>query len=309
MSNPENVERAFFTVDGDSKKIPVHFNPQTWQYTITNNLKNTGKGDAKKQYVSESTGKLTLDLIFDTTGTGEDVRITTIKVSKFMEPDKKDKAPPIINFEWGLYTFKGMMESYKETIDYFSANGVPLRASVNLTMSSQDKVFEGGSSAKKAATSGPSGLPNDSATVTDNTPANVATQGGNPSAAKDIAASNGLESMRFSAGVSLEIAANTSLKGPSAFTTTGIDLASGAGIDLGVSTEAFSGLRSKVQDSSPAINIENINQMESTAGLSTTAQSSFGVDGSANIQAGAGMTAEVGAAGELKSKIEFDGES
>ena len=44
----------------------------------------------------------------------------------------------------------GMVEQYKETLDFFAASGVPLRASVNLTLSSQDVVFE--SNTNKPAT-------------------------------------------------------------------------------------------------------------------------------------------------------------
>jgi hypothetical protein len=81
-----------------------------------------------------------MDLIFDTTPTGEDVRISTEKVARFMEPDE-NKIPPIVQFEWGTYTFQGMMESYRETIDFFAANGVPLRASINLTLLSKTRYL------------------------------------------------------------------------------------------------------------------------------------------------------------------------
>ncbi len=38
-------------------------------------------------------------------------------------------------------TFKGVVEQYKDTIDFFAASGVPLRASINLTLASQDVEF------------------------------------------------------------------------------------------------------------------------------------------------------------------------
>ncbi|NNE64772.1 MAG: hypothetical protein HKN34_11865, partial [Gammaproteobacteria bacterium] len=86
MANPEKIERAFFQIEGSSEKIEVHFNPETLQFTITNNMRNQGSGNTTKQYVSDSTGKLTLDLIFDSTGSGEDIRLKTVKIAKFMEP-------------------------------------------------------------------------------------------------------------------------------------------------------------------------------------------------------------------------------
>ena len=353
MANPETVKRAFFKVQGSSEKIEVHFNPESLQYSITNNLKNKGSGNKKKQYVSDSTGKLTMDLTFDTTGSGEDVRLHTVKVAKFMEP-KSGKTPPIVIFEWGLYTFKGMVESYKETIDFFSSDGVPLRASTNITMSSQDDVFEGGSEKAKAGTGGSAGLPNSAipATAPSGTGATgVATQAGNPAAGKNIAASNGLESMRFAGSASLEIGGSVSLKGPAAFASGGAGLSLGgglgigggagigigggagigAGIDLGLgvsagasagvslgasasagvsaSAGAFSGLHTQSTSSraSQTLNLDKFIETDVTSNFGTSDQAAFSLGGGAGLQGSASMKAEVGQAGELKSKIEFDG--
>ena len=46
----------------------MHFNPASLQYTVSN--KEEGQGAKKKQYVSETSAKLTMDLVFDTTDTG-----------------------------------------------------------------------------------------------------------------------------------------------------------------------------------------------------------------------------------------------
>src|SRR5262245_14942657 len=147
MSEAHLVERARFTpIDphsgaDDSRAVEVHFNPVSLQYTVTNTLENKGEGNNKKQYVSQSTGKLSMDLIFDTTPDGQDVRVFTEKVAGFMEPND-DKVPSIVLFEWGTYKFQGMVESYKETLDFFASGGVPLRAAISLTLSRQDRVFE-----------------------------------------------------------------------------------------------------------------------------------------------------------------------
>ena len=63
MANPEKIERAFFQADYSDEKIEVHFNPESLQFSITNNMENQGSGNSTKQYVSSSTGKLTMDLI------------------------------------------------------------------------------------------------------------------------------------------------------------------------------------------------------------------------------------------------------
>lgn len=332
MPNPENIERAFFQVDGSTDKVEVHFNPETLQYTITNNLKNQGGGNATKQYVSDSTGKLTMDLIFDNTSNGEDIRMKSSKIAKLMESvgAESEKAPPVVNFEWGLYKFKGMLESYKETIDYFSSDGVPLRSSINITMSSQDKIFD----PKTAGTNNASGEPNSAVPVTPGEGKGVtelATKAGNPGAAKAIASSNGMESMRFSQGGTVELDSSISLKAPSGFASVGIGLDVGAGLDVnaglnlsagvsagvsagsnlsaGVSASAgaFSGLKTiSVNSSSTSLKLDKFigSDFSSSAGIDS---STVGPGGSARLQGAANFKAEVGTAGEFKSAIEFDG--
>lgn len=324
MANPESIERAFFQVEGSQEKLDVHFNPETLQYTITNNLKNQGSGNSTKQYVSDSTGKLTMDLVFDSTTSGEDIRLKTSKVAKLMEPDGQDseKTPPVVNFEWGLYRFKGMLESYKETIDYFSSDGVPLRSSVNITMSSQDNVFEGGSNAKKAATGGSAGLPNSAIpAVGNNSATDLATIGGNPGAAKAIASSNGLDSMRFSQGAAIELNSSVSLQGAAGFASagaglnvgldSGLNLSAGTGGSLsagvGASAGAFSGLQSVSENSAASsLRLDKFIAADasSTIGLDSNA---VGLGGGISLQGSANFKAEVGSPGELKSAIEFDG--
>ena len=330
MPNPENIERAFFQIDGSTDKVEVHFNPETLQYTITNNLQNQGGGNATKQYVSDSTGKLTMDLIFDNTSSGEDIRMESSKIAKLMEPvgAESEKAPPVVNFEWGLYKFKGMLESYKETIDYFSSDGVPLRSSINITMSSQDKVFD----AKTAGTNNPTGEPNSAVPATPGEgkgATELATKAGNPGAAKAIASSNGMESMRFSQGGSVELDSSISLKRPSGFASVGMGLDVGGGLNAGISggfglsagisvgsnlsagvsasAGAFSGLKTiSANSASTSLKLDKFidSDVSSSVGIDS---SMVGPDGSARLQGAANFKAEVGTAGEFKSAIEFDG--
>ena len=108
----------------------MHFNPASLQYTVSNTLKDQGSGAKKKQYVSQTTAKLTMDLVFDTTDTGDDVRETTDKMAKLLKPHGPSgkQVPPLVEFGWGVYRFTGMVEQYKETLDFFAASGVPLRS-------------------------------------------------------------------------------------------------------------------------------------------------------------------------------------
>ena len=304
MPNTPNIVKASFRIRGGDDSFDVHFNPQTLQYTITNNLKNTGSGNSAKQYVDESTGKLTMDLVFDTTDTGEDVRLHTVKVAQLMEPDESDKTPPIVEFEWGLYSFAGMMQSYKETIDYFSADGVPLRASVNLTLASQDEVFEGGSDERSADTGGSLAAGGSDAVQAPPPPRSdgrgvtqTATQAGNPDAARRIAAQNGLENMRFPGSAVLQIngAAAVAAASPMA----GVSV-SGGGAFAGLRTQADAGVGGSLK-------LANFLRPAGTAQLGTEDAAGFSLGGRARLQGSASFKADVGRAGSLKAKIEFDG--
>jgi hypothetical protein len=270
-ADSSNPERAFFAkVDAPNDKVTVHFNPNSLQYTITNTLKKEGQGAKATQHVSESTGKLTMDLVFDTTDTGADVRTHTEKIAGFMKPNEK-KAPPVIRFEWGTFIFKGIIENYKETIDFFAPVGVPLRASINLTMSSQDAVFELEQSDAPPEFSSAGSLSPDAIEAPSQSPAGAASQGGDPAAARALAAANGFESLRFSSGASLTIDASIKLGGPVAFASGGAGFGIGIGGGIGIGASAGAGF-----------------------GVGASAGAGFGVGASAGASAGFGASAGAG---------------
>lgn len=226
-------------------EVTVHFNPASLQYTVSNTLKDQGSGSKKKQYVSQTTAKLTMDLVFDTTATGEDVRETTDKMARLLQPHGPSgkQIPPLVEFGWGVYRFTGMVEQYKETLDFFAASGVPLRSGINLTLSSQDVVFESNRNPNASVdgnlTPEPVSLPAFGGA------AGLAGALGDPRAARAIAAVNGAASLRFSAGASLAVGvgAGVSLAPAAAFSAGG---GAGAGLSLsggiGLGTSAGAGI-------------------------------------------------------------------
>jgi hypothetical protein len=309
MTNTAQIAKASFKIRGGSTqdKFDVHFNPSTLRYTISNNMKNTGSGNSAKQYVDNSTGQLTMDLIFDTTSNGEDVRLHSVRVAKLMEPKQSDKTPPIVEFAWGLYTFAGMMQSYTETIDFFSADGVPLRASVNLTLASQDKVFEGGSNTRKANTGKAGALGRSIANYNSvQTPAppksdgrgltQTATTAGNPAAARQIAAQNGVENMRFPDAAPLQITGGAVATGVSSLTASANT--GGRFASLHVQNEV---------SANGALSLSEFLGSTGTASLGTEDAAGFSLGGQARLQGSASFKADVGKGGALKAKIEFDG--
>ena len=91
------------------------------------------------QFIRGQNEKLTLELFFDTTASGMDsnaVSVTT-KTNKFYQLVKiqpETHAPPRIEFIWGGTPFKAIVESVQQRFTLFNPDGVPLRATLSLTL-------------------------------------------------------------------------------------------------------------------------------------------------------------------------------
>ncbi len=140
------------------KWTKVQFNPDTLKVTYANQIKeSSGSGDQSgpqaQQFVGAGTTKLAVQLYFDVThdlGQGladvvdvNDVRKLTQRVAYFITPQgeplnqpKKFK-PPMTRLVWGSFQFDGIVEAMEETLELFSFEGRPLRASVTMTLSQQ----------------------------------------------------------------------------------------------------------------------------------------------------------------------------
>lgn len=178
-----NITRAkLIPMEGDrpvpdeSQHIEVQFNPATLRVTLANSLKadnrggSSGSGNAA-QFVEKSESSLSIELLFDTTVKWEsgkdsnnahtvdantDVRIQTKRIAQqFMQPQnpksKRPKAPKRCRFQWGRFQFTGMLSSYSETLDFFAPEGIPLRATLALTLKEDRYQFDMDEKAKAAA--------------------------------------------------------------------------------------------------------------------------------------------------------------
>lgn len=228
---PIKLPKASFTnVTAKGNPIPVHFNPVSMQYGVSNTLVKKGKGDKTKQVVSSSTATLTLELSFDSTDTGRDVREATGPIARLMRA-AKDNTPPVVLFSWGSFQFQGMLTSYKETLDFFSPEGVPLRAGVSLGMDAQDQIFDEAGASPDSGAVGAVLAAGGNLTL-------LAGQIGDPRAARGIALANGSVSLRLDAGASLEIGAQVSISAAAGFATgasAGFGISAGAGAGFGAS--------------------------------------------------------------------------
>lgn len=312
------VEKATFKVlegtGAGGEPMPVQFNPASLEYTLSNEFDDKGS-NAARQFVKKTSGKLTMTLIYDTTDTGGDVREQTEKISRLLEPakDGTKKFAPKVEFGWGTYTFKGVVEQYKEAIDFFAPSGVPLRASLNLTLSSQEVEFQ---SKKNPSATVDGDLSPDPVSAPQGAAASdVANAMGNPRAARAIAGANGAASLRFGGSASLSVGGEISLSAAASFSagaslgvgvSAGLGVAAGAGLSIEATAgEAFVGLRV----SPPAIG-GSVAVGDARAALlpapGVSGAASFGPGGRARVQSGGSLSADVGAGADIHARIGFD---
>jgi hypothetical protein len=298
--------------------ITVHFNPASLVYTVENSSPQQGGDPKRRQFAAQFTGKLTMDLQFDTTDTGADVRQFTSQVAQFMQSSAQANkggsssgganppAPSVLSFEWGAYQFQGFMESFKETIDFFSADGIPLRSLVSIGLARQDNVFDPGST--KTSNVGGSLVPTGQSVSPVPAPPNqsvtsLATQGGDPDASRALAAASGIENPRFTAGASLQVGAGIQLNAAVGFVASasagaGIGVSAGAGIGVsgglgvGLSAGAGIGVSAGAGFSAAGVSASAGAGFSAGAGVSASAGASFGL--SAGASAGAGFSAGAG---------------
>jgi nucleoid-associated protein YgaU len=107
------------------------------------------------QFVRGQTEKLTVDLFFDTTdeGTGAGARTVTRltdPIYSLAKIEPAGHAPPIVTFAWNAAfpgadlpaaagnqrrnAFRGVVESCRQKFTFFSPEGIPLRATVTLSL-------------------------------------------------------------------------------------------------------------------------------------------------------------------------------
>jgi hypothetical protein len=316
----QQFEKAQFTYTaaGQEKVVPVNFNPASLEYTISANSQ--GEGGQSSQVVGSSSAKLNMELLFDTTDTGEDVRKKTHEIELMLKPSAGAGGPnappqvaPSVLFEWGAIRFEGVVDSFKQTMDFFSSNGVPLRAAIALSLSQPNYQFDQQDSGRSAAAAGDLVLPGGD-------PSSIAAAGGDPLAARGIAAANGLESLRAAAGGQISIGGGVSIGAAASFSAgagagagAGFGISAGAGISAGVSigagaqasagvaasAGAFGGLHAEAGTGGKYFDAQKIFAEVSAPAVASGA--AFDVTGKATSKGGSGFKAEIG-----PGKIQFD---
>ncbi len=176
MTQPQIAKAILIPMDGDkvvtdtSKHIVVQFNPASLKVSLSNSLKadNKGGAGAAAQFIDKSESSLSVELLFDTTrdmnhsvaykadgadyggdfkaAANSDVRKLTQRIAAaFMQPQgepEAPKAPQKCRFQWGSFQFTGMVSGYGETLDFFAPEGIPLRATLSLTLKEDRYQFD-----------------------------------------------------------------------------------------------------------------------------------------------------------------------
>lgn len=309
------IQKLDQTGNPTGEPIVADFNPTSMQYSITNTAAQ-GSGRGRSRAVDESTGKLTMDLVFDTTDSGDDVRNKTEKVALLMKPDAS-RGTPILLVTWGNFSFKGALDQYRETLDFFSPEGMPLRATLSLgftTVTEQnrtpDEVF--------AFSSGRTGSIGGQFQATDeaytyevprpegSSATDAASAMGDPEAAHEIAAANGIEDLRNGSDAPdvLLVTDEPILEKPLAFSAGGA-VGVGAGVGFGAGTGVGFGASAGV---GPAVGFGASAGAgfgaSARVGLGTSAGASVGVGAGVGFGASAGASVGVGLGGSVRAGVE-----
>ena len=155
-------EKARFS--GPEQVIDVQFNPTSLKLQYSNNA-DAGGVTAKaqpRQNPAVQPSVLSFDLEYDTAEDPDtDVRSLTAAVRRFVQPpaDKPKSPPPLVQFQWGTFIFNGRVTQITEDIDYFAADGRPLRAKLSLSITEQDPSLEANVTGPGARTDNQAGNP------------------------------------------------------------------------------------------------------------------------------------------------------
>jgi hypothetical protein len=141
----EKPEKAKFINLNNLKTVECHFNPD--QFEISKAVgwaERPAMGDNEPHLVFSGGGgqEFTIPLLFDTTSTGNDVRLEYQALFDMLlvDSDKKDQKtqqsePPTCRFQWGRFmSFMAVIKEIKQKFTMFKRDGTPLRADVTITL-------------------------------------------------------------------------------------------------------------------------------------------------------------------------------
>lgn len=119
-----------------ARPITVLFNPNQYTFTAQANTQPTpvpGQGAPVLQYTGGTSRTLGMTLFFDTYEHGTDVRDHTDRIYELLEVEATTHRPPVLNFAWGGFTFRCILESVTGSFVLFLDDGTPVRATLQVS--------------------------------------------------------------------------------------------------------------------------------------------------------------------------------
>ena len=132
----------------DAGELEVMFNPESYNLSFSasySEKKVLGLDGPITQYIAGDSQTLDMTLHFDTyqpptlknpKESGTDVTKITRKLAALVFIKGSLHRPPLVTFQWGGLNFKGVVTNVKQTCTMFLADGMPVRARVDLTFKS-----------------------------------------------------------------------------------------------------------------------------------------------------------------------------
>ena len=129
------------------EKTEVIFNPAEYSLEKGNQFASAplpGLSNPVFSFVSGEADTLTMELFFDTytNNGGSNVRDETDKIARLLEIDPELHAPPPVCFSWGKLIFNAVIERLSQRFTMFLENGVPVRATLNITFKEYRTIQE-----------------------------------------------------------------------------------------------------------------------------------------------------------------------
>lgn len=268
--------------------LTVDFDPHTLQLKYAVTAPNPGQGTqasgvqrnkAPAQWTGGTT-TLSMTLVFDSTTTGQSVQVKTDQLVRLTRaaPSASASKPPaakVMQFKWGSFVFYGSVTSMSQTLEYFSAQGTPLRATVELSFQQVDAP-----AARSGASSGSAPPASFGAGVGIAGSAGISASAG-VSASAGLSASAGVSA---SAGISASAGVSGSAGISASVGTTPLTLSAAGDTVQGIAAQAGTSVSWKVVAAANNIDNPRILAPGTVLDLSASASASLVAGASASVQ-------------------------
>jgi hypothetical protein len=129
------------------RELIVHFNPTEYAVEHGASYQETpvpGLSNPILQFVNGAAQVLTMELLFDTytDGGGRDVSEDTRQFIDLLAIDADTHAPPRLEFKWGVFAFRAVVEKISQRFTMFLGDGTPVRATLSVTFKQYRTISE-----------------------------------------------------------------------------------------------------------------------------------------------------------------------